>query len=239
MDFSAVEREMTEGVERGVFPGAVVLVGQGSSILYRQAFGWRSLDPARVPAEEKTIYDVASLTKPLATTLALMLLVKEKKLRLDDRVTRFFPNFSAGGKQTITLRQLLSHSSGLAAYRPYYQDIAQQEAKEGREGFLGARSACEYVYAQLLSEPLEAQPGQKAVYSDLGFMLLGAVVEEISGLAFAQYCQEKIFHPLALLRYYLRGPGEKAETRRDLMRGTVCSDRAVSVAQTSTPCGSA
>jgi len=198
MDFSTVERELTEGVKRGVFPGAVVLVGTGDNVLYRQAIGWHGLEPTRVPVEEKTIYDVASLTKPLATTIALMILIKEKKLRLDDRVSRFFPNLGAHGKQTIIFRQLLSHSSGLAAWRPYHKEIVQREAKEGRVGFLGTRSAREYVYTQLLREPLESPPGRKAVYSDLGFMLLGAVVEEISGVEFDQYCQEKIFHPLGL-----------------------------------------
>jgi CubicO group peptidase (beta-lactamase class C family) len=198
MDFTAVDKLITDGVERGVFPGAVVLVGQGNSVLYRQAAGWRSLEPGRTPTNEDMIYDIASLTKPLATTVALMLLVKEKKLRLDDRVSRFFPNFGAYGKQTMTFRQVLSHSSGFAAWRPYYKDIAQREAKEGRVGFLGARSAREHVYTQLLREQLESPPGQKTIYSDLGFMLLGALVEEISGLEFDQYCREKIFHPLEL-----------------------------------------
>ncbi|HXG18848.1 MAG TPA: serine hydrolase domain-containing protein [Methylomirabilota bacterium] len=198
MDFSAVDKEVTEGVENGVFPGAVVLVSQAGKVLYRRATGWRSLEPTRTPVHEETIYDIASLTKPLATTVAMMLLVKEKKLRLDDRVTRFFPNFGVQGKQFVTFRQLLSHSSGLPAWRPYYKDIIQQEAKAGRVSLLGTRSAREYVYTQLLRERLEAPPGQKAVYSDLGFMLLGAVVEEISGLEFDQYCSEKIFSPLEM-----------------------------------------
>src|SRR5581483_3872701 len=144
MDFSAVDKEVTEGVENGVFPGAVVLVSQAGKVLYRRATGWRSLEPTRTPVHEETIYDIASLTKPLATTVAMMLLVKEKKLRLDDRVTRFFPNFGVQGKQFVTFRQLLSHSSGLPAWRPYYKDIIQQEAKAGRVSLLGTRSAREY-----------------------------------------------------------------------------------------------
>lgn len=198
MDFSLVDKEVTNGVENGVFPGAVVLVGQAGEVLYRRAIGWRSLEPTRTPLHEETIYDIASLTKPLATTVALMLLVKEKKLRLDDRVTRFFPNFGAQGKQCITFRQLLSHSSGLPAWRPYYKEIMQQQTQAGRVGLLGTRSAREYVYTQLLREKLDAPPGQKAVYSDLGFMLLGAVIEEISGMELDQYCQEKIFCPLEM-----------------------------------------
>lgn len=198
MNFSSVDKEVTAGVENGVFPGVVVLVGQSGKVLYRRAAGWRSLGPTRTPLHEDTIYDVASLTKPLATTVAIMQLVKERKLRLDDHVSRFFPNFSVHGKQLITFRQLLSHSSGLPAWRPYYQEIFQRETQEGCVSFLGTRSAREYVYTLLLREELAAPPGQKAVYSDLGFMLLGSVIEEISGLEFDQYCQEKIFHPLEL-----------------------------------------
>jgi CubicO group peptidase (beta-lactamase class C family) len=198
MDFSAVDKEVTSGVEAGVFPGVVILVNRGGSVVYRRAVGWRSLEPTRTPMREDTIFDVASLTKPLATAVAIMQLVKEKKLRLDDKVTRFFPNFAAQGKHAITFRQLLSHSSGLPAWRPYYQDIEQRELRDGRVGFLGTRSAREYVYTQLLREQLEALPGQRSVYSDLGFMLLGAVVEAISGSEFDQYCHEKIFRPLEL-----------------------------------------
>ncbi|MCS6926584.1 MAG: serine hydrolase [Candidatus Binatia bacterium] len=198
MDFTPVDRELAAGVERGVFPGAVVLVGQGGSVLYRRAWGWRSLEPERTPLTEETIYDLASLTKPLATTLAVMLLVKEKKLRLDDRVTRFFPNFAVYGKTPVTFRQLLAHCSGLPAMRAYYREIAEKEAKEGKVGFLGTRSARDYVYTQLQREKLDAAPGCQVIYSDLGFMLLGAVVEEISGMGLDQYCREKIFRPLGM-----------------------------------------
>jgi CubicO group peptidase (beta-lactamase class C family) len=198
MDFSLVDQELEAAVERGVFPGAVVLVSRAGTVLYRRAVGWRSLEPARTPLHEEIIFDVASLTKPLATTLALMLLIKEKKLRLDDRISRFFPNFGVYGKTHVTFRHLLSHSSGLPAIRPYYREIADLEAKGGKVGFLGTRSAREFVYTQLQREKLEAPPGQQPIYSDLGFMLLGAVIEEISGVGLDQYCRDKIFHPLGL-----------------------------------------
>src|SRR5918912_3953133 len=102
MDFSAVDQQLTEAVERGVFPGAVVLVNRAGTVLYRRALGWRSLEPEQNPLSEETVFDLASLTKPLATTLAIMLLVWEKKLRLDDRVERIFPNFGVHGKTEIT-----------------------------------------------------------------------------------------------------------------------------------------
>lgn len=198
MDFSSVDREMTGAVENGVFPGAVVLVQRAGTVLYRRATGWRSLEPTRTPLSEETVFDLASLTKPLATTVAFMLLVKDKRLRLDDRVSRFFPNFGAYGKAPITFRHLLSHSSGLPAWHPYYQEIAARETKEGRVGLLGTRSAREFVYTQLQRAKPEAPPGQRAVYSDLGFMLLGAVIEELSGRELDQFCHDKIFRPLGL-----------------------------------------
>src|SRR5262245_29714066 len=102
MDFSLVDREIVAAVERGVFPGAVVLVNHAGAIVYRRAVGFRCKEPQLSPLSEATSFDLASLTKPLATTLAIMLMVKEKLLRLDDRVTRFFPNFGVQGKTPIT-----------------------------------------------------------------------------------------------------------------------------------------
>ncbi|HKA56635.1 MAG TPA: serine hydrolase domain-containing protein [Candidatus Binatia bacterium] len=198
MDFSAVDQHLTEAVEQGVFPGAVVLVNHAGTVLYRRASGCRRLEPDRRPLSEETVFDLASLTKPLATTLAVMLLVQEKKLRLDDRVERIFPNFGVHGKTEITFRHLLCHSSGLPAWRPYYREILALEAGGKKVGFVGTRSAKEFVYTQLQREKLEVPPGQRAVYSDLGFMLLGAAVEAVSGLELDQYCWGKIFHPLGL-----------------------------------------
>ena len=198
MDFSAVDQQVTEAVERGVFPGVVVLVNRAGTILYRRAVGWRSLEPDQQPVSAETVFDLASLTKPLATTLAIMLLVREKKLRLDDRVARVFPNFGVHGKTGMTFRHLLTHSSGLPAWRPYYREMIDLEAKGRKVGFIGTHSAKEFVYTQLQREKLEAPPGQQAIYSDLGFMLLGAAVEAISGLELDQYCWNKIFRPLGL-----------------------------------------
>lgn len=198
MDFLPIDRELETAVEREVFPGVVVLVNYEGAVVYRRAVGCRSVEPQRTALNEATVFDLASLTKPLATTIAIMLMVKEKKLRLDDRVSRFFPNFGMQGKSPITFRHLLSHSSGLPAWRPYYRDIAERETKEGKVGLLGTRSAREFVYTQLQREKLHAPPGQQAVYSDLGFMLLGAMIEEVSGLGLDQYCQQKIFQPLGL-----------------------------------------
>jgi serine-type D-Ala-D-Ala carboxypeptidase len=198
MSFEAVEREMEGAVERHVFPGAVLLVREGTRVFYLRAFGHRSLEPAVTPMGEDTIFDVSSLTKPFATSIAMMLLVREGKVRLDDRVTRFFHNFGVLGKTHITFRHLLSHCSGLAAWRPFFKEILQIERHGGRIRFLGSHGAKEHVYQAIHKERLEAPPGTRTLYSDLGFILLGAVIEEVGGMTLDRFCHERIFRPLGL-----------------------------------------
>lgn len=197
MDFHSVEEAFKEAVAQGVFPGAVVLAGKGDEIVFERAFGCRSLVPEKTPMQLETIFDLASLTKPLATTVAVMLLVREKKIRLEDRVTRFFANFGVFGKTHITFRHLLAHCSGLPAWQPYYEDIVKGE-KEGRINFVASRAAKSYVFERIHREKAVAPPGTQSLYSDLGFMLLGEVVEEITGWTLDRYCQDRIFKPMGL-----------------------------------------
>jgi len=197
MDFSAVEHALEEAAQRGVFPGAVLLVSRQGETLLERAVGSRALEPERIGMRPEVVFDLSSLTKPLATTLAFMLLVKEKRLALDDRVTRFFHNFGVHGKTHVTFRHLLTHSSGLAAHRPYYKDVAALE-RRGRPNFVASREAKEWVFEQVHREKLEAPPGTRAVYSDLGFMLLGQVVETVSGQPLDRFCHKRIFGPLGL-----------------------------------------
>ncbi|MFQ5851513.1 MAG: serine hydrolase domain-containing protein [Candidatus Binatia bacterium] len=197
MDFGLVEASLKEAVAQGVFPGVVVLVAKGDEVAYLRAFGFRSLFPEKRPMQPDTIFDLASLTKPLATTTAIMLLIRDRKIQLDDRVTQFVPNFGAFGKITVTLRHLLAHCSGLPAWKPYYEEIAEKE-KLGEVGFVGSRAAKSYVFDRIHQEKLIASPGTRILYSDLGFMLLGEIVEEVSGQTLDRYCQDKIFHPMGL-----------------------------------------
>src|SRR5262245_39349374 len=141
MDFSAVDQELANAIEQGVFPGAVVLVNQAGTVLYRQAVGWRSLEPVRTPLRARTVLDVASLTQPLATMVAVMLLSAEKQLCFDDRVARFLPQLAMPGKADITIRHLLTHASGFPAWRPYYREVLHLELQGGHEHFLGTRAA--------------------------------------------------------------------------------------------------
>lgn len=197
MIFHPVEEAFKEAVAQGVFPGAVVLVGKGDEVVFERAFGHRSLVPEKSPMQLETIFDLASLTKPLATTIATMLLVREKKIRLEDRVTRFFPNFGVFGKTHVTFRHLLAHCSGLPAWKPYYEDIVKGE-REGKINFVASRAAKSYVFEQIHREKSLASPGTQGLYSDLGFMLLGEVIEEVTGWTLDRYCQDKVFKPIGL-----------------------------------------
>jgi CubicO group peptidase (beta-lactamase class C family) len=198
VSFTKVEELMDGAVRRSVFPGAVLLVKEGARVFYLRAFGNRALEPTPTLMQEDTIFDVSSLTKALATSVAMMLMVREGKVRLDDRVTRFFHNFGVYGKTHVTFRHLLNHSSGLPAWRPYYKAIQQIERKGGKINFLGSEGAKEFVYQEISRERPEARAGERALYSDLGFMLLGAVIEAISGVTLDRFCQDRIFRPLGM-----------------------------------------
>ena len=197
MDFARVDEVLRQGVETGAFPGAVILVSRAGKVAYHAAFGSRTLDPAPQPMQLDTTFDLSSLTKPLATTTAFMLLVQERKVRLDDRATRFFPNFGVQGKTYVTCRHLLAHCSGLPAWRPYFREIARCD-QEGRLNFLASHGAKEFVYEQIHRERPEYETGERAVYSDLGFMLIGEAIELVSRMPLDRVCQERVFRPLGL-----------------------------------------
>ncbi|HEV3112996.1 MAG TPA: serine hydrolase domain-containing protein [Candidatus Binataceae bacterium] len=197
MNWTRVEQAFNDAIERGVMPGATVVVRKGPDVVFEGGFGWRQNVPERHPMQLETVFDLSSLTKALATSVAIMMLIREGKVRLDDRVTRYFHNFGVHGKTYITFRHLLGHYSGLAGWRPYYEQIVQIE-RNGRVNFMASRGAKEYVYEQIHREKLEAPAATRAIYSDLNFMLLGEVVEQITGLGLHRFCRDRIFRPLGL-----------------------------------------
>src|SRR5206468_2625718 len=197
VEFAGVGREIEQAVAAGAFPGAVILVSRAGRVLYHAAFGCRSLEPARAPMQPDTIFDLSSLTKPLATTTAFMLLVKERKVQVDDRVTRFFHNFGVHGKTHVAFRHLLAHCSGLPGWRPFAREIDRIE-RQGRLNFIASRGAKEWVYEQINRERPEYEVGERSVYSDLGFMLLGELIEVVSRMPLDRFCHERIFRPLGL-----------------------------------------
>jgi len=197
MDFSQVETALYQAVEQGVFPGAVVLAAKNEEVIFERAFGFRSLVPEKTTLQPTTVFDLASLTKPLATTLAVMLLAREGKIRIDDRVTRFLPTFGVFGKNLTTVRQLLTHSSGLPAWKPYYQEVIKEE-NAGKVHFVASRGAKSYVMQLIHREKPLQPPGKHCLYSDLGFIVLGELVETVTGLTLDRFCLERIYKPLGL-----------------------------------------
>ncbi len=179
-----------EGLRQGVYPGAVLLVGKGDEIVFFQAVGHRALIPRERPMEDETIFDLASLTKPLATALAILKMVDQGIIALDEPLHDLLPLPVPEGKQGITPRLLLSHSGGFKDWEPFYLDLVHVEAEKRKV----------QLRHRLLHMPLAYKPGQKTVYSDLGFMLLEWVIEERSGSSLPQFMARHIFGALSLRR---------------------------------------
>ena len=177
----ALDNILEEAVRKDVIPGAVVLVGHNGQIVYQKAYGNRALVPQREQMTLDTVFDVASLTKVIATTSSVMKLVEQGKLRIADPVTRYLPEFQ-GGKSEITIRQLLTHCSGM---RP---DLDLEPNWTGYQ--TGIDKA-------LVDQPT-SPPGTKFVYSDINFILLGEIVRRVGGRPLPEFAHSEIFAPLGM-----------------------------------------
>jgi len=185
---------MRTAVEGGVFPGAVLLVRLRGRIAYHQAFGSAALVPAREPASTETIYDLASLTKPLATSTAVLRLVQDRRLGVDAPLQKHVEELKGSAIGDATVYHLLTHSSGLPAWRPLYERIAEEDRR--RPGLLGSPAAEGMALELIKQEPLATPPGSRSLYSDLGFILLGILVERVVGKSLAVHCRESVFEPM-------------------------------------------
>jgi CubicO group peptidase (beta-lactamase class C family) len=192
-----VEQAFNDAVSRRVFPGATAVVRQGAQVVFEGAFGFRIVTPHQGEMKLETVFDLSSLTKALATTIAVMMLTRDGKLRLDDRVTRYFPNFSLHGKERVTIRQLLAHCSGLAAWRPFYRLIGDVE-RAGKVNFMSSPNAKQWIYEEIHREKPEALPATRTIYSDLNFIMLGEAIEHVSGVSLERFCHDRIFRELGL-----------------------------------------
>ncbi|MGB8580902.1 MAG: serine hydrolase [Candidatus Sulfotelmatobacter sp.] len=179
----SVDAAIEQAIRDGNIPGAVLLVGHNGRVIYRKAYGNRALEPQREPMTLDTIFDLASLTKVIATTTAVMQLVEQGKVRLNDPVAKYLPEFAQNGKDDVTLRQLLTHYSGLAP------DLDLKMPWEGKE------TAYRMAFAETPQDP----PGSRFSYSDINFIVLGALVERVSGESLDEYCQRHIFLPLKMM----------------------------------------
>ena len=211
-DFKPIDRIIAQAINEKKFPGAVVIVGHHGRLVFHKAYGNRSLIPQPEAMSEQTVFDVASLTKVLATTTAVMQLYQQGRFTLNDPVAKYLPGFGVNGKADITIRQLLTHYSGLPP------DVSLTDPWVGKEE--GLRLA-------FASTPV-TPPGVQFRYSDINFIVLGALVEKLSGLTLDQYESKYIAKPLGL-RWTRFLPPESwrsriAPTQYDngvMLRGTV------------------
>ncbi len=185
-----IDAAVAASMEAGEIPGAVVLVARHGRIAYFKAFGHRSLRPAREPMTVDTIFDMSSLTKVMATTPSIMLLVESGSLRLADKVWRYLPKFSGGNKESVTVSQLLTHYSGL---RPDF-DLSRQ--------WFGYSDALE----ELWKARADSEPGKEFRYSDINFIALGEIVRTLSGKTLDLFAREHIFDPLGMADTLFRPP---------------------------------
>jgi len=195
-----VDRAIDKAIEKAETPGAVVLARMprdGEILEHLSVRGYAAVRPERIPMARDTIFDLASLTKPLATATAVMLLEADGALSLDDPVSKHVPSFGDRDKDAVTLRHLLTHSSGLKPWRAFHEILIARERKTGEKLF-GTPAAREMIIDRVVRSGLVHTVGDAAVYGDLDFIALGAVVEAASHQSLDQFCIERIFEPLGL-----------------------------------------
>jgi len=191
-DFSAMDAAIAEAVEHGVIPGAVVLVGHDGQVVHRRAIGRREVEPESEAMTADTIFDLASLTKCVATGVAMTQLIEEGKVGLDDPVAKYLPEFGANGKEAVTIRELLTHTSGLR------EDLDLSFEWTGRGT----------AYRMAMAERPMRVPGSHFAYSDINYIVLGFVVEKLSGLSLDEYATRRIFAPLGMTETRYLPPAE-------------------------------
>lgn len=211
---------LVAAIRDSAFPAAQALVAKDGVIVYDKAFGAMTYDMKSREINERTMFDLASLTKVIATTSAVMKLYDGKMITLDDKVSRFFPPFSEGNKSDITIRHLLTHTSGLPPYRQLWKFVPD------------ASNAIDSVFATALV----ANPGDTMMYSDLGFITLGRIVEKVSGMPLDQFVKREFFGPLGMARTMFTPSSEFRNLiapteydslwRKSLVQGTVHDENA-------------
>jgi uncharacterized protein YbbC (DUF1343 family)/CubicO group peptidase (beta-lactamase class C family) len=208
-----IDAIMEHSVADGNIPGGVVLIGHNGTVVYRKAFGSRSLEPTREAMTVDTIFDLASLTKCIATTTAMMQLLEQGRIRLNDPVAAYLKDFAQNGKQDITIRELMTHYSGL---RP---DLDLDTPWQGRDT----------AFRMAMKEKPVNPPGWRFVYSDINFETLGFLVEQVTGESLNDYAAKHIFEPLGMKDTRFLPPKEwlpriaptQYDERGEMLRGVV------------------
>src|SRR3954470_20078715 len=177
--YADIRPAVEAAINRGELPGAVVAVLHNGETVYREAIGRRAVKPAPEPMTPDTVFDMASLTKPIATATSVMVLVEQGKLKLDEKVATYWPGFAANGKDVLTIEQLLTHTSGLLADNP------EGDYADGRDKAL----------ERICQLGLKAQPGEKFIYSDVNFIVPGELVARVGGLPLDAFAKKFVFEP--------------------------------------------
>ncbi len=175
-----IDTQVKQALKDGQFAGCVVAIGTHEGIAYLKAFGHRQLEPTPLPMQTDTLFDLASLTKPISTATSVMQLVEQGKIRLRDPLSKHIPDLNGKGTESITIEQLLTHQAG------YVPDNSIEDYQHG----------VEEAWRRLLALAPIHEPGAKFVYSDVGFELLGLLIERISGKTQNEYVKENLFKPL-------------------------------------------
>ena len=226
MEMSAIDKLMRQAVAEGIFPGGVLLVSAETEVIFFEAFGLAHLHH-HTPMTVETFFDLASLTKPLATTLAVIRLVQNRSIGVEQKLAELLPEFKDGDKARIRIKHLLYHNSGLPDYRPYYEDISDIAPESRRDALRGL----------LVKEPLIQPIGEHVLYSDLGFMILSWIVECVSGRRLDHFVADEIYRSLGLKHLFfnahdadsLQGPfaaTENCSWRRQILVGQVHDENA-------------
>lgn len=201
---------LRQGVTEGVYPGAVLLVAKNSQIVFSHKVGYLSSISRSLPMRKDTIFDLASLTKPLTTTLCLMRLVDQDVLKLDQPISELITTSSLKDKQDITSRLLLNHSAGFVDWKPFYHDLIKYRMEDRKR----------VLREWLVEAPLIYQPGKDCIYSDLGFMFLEWIIEEVAGVSMHHYVEHNFYHPLSLERTFLAQRSSLKTFEKDMFAPT-------------------
>jgi CubicO group peptidase (beta-lactamase class C family) len=189
-NFTKVENVITEAINDSSFPGAVILISKDGEIQFYKVFGNYTYDEDSREVEKNTIYDLASLTKVIATTTAAMICFDRKLFSLDDKVKNYIPSFASNNKENITIKSLLLHNSGLPSWKKFW------ELYNNPEDLLNDIYSSELIY----------ETGTKTVYSDLGIIVLAKIIEKVTGKSLSDFCKEEIFTPLEMKDTYFNPP---------------------------------
>ncbi|HVP29489.1 MAG TPA: serine hydrolase domain-containing protein [Myxococcota bacterium] len=214
------DRALEKAIEGGETAGAVLLARMprdGERLEHVSVQGLAVSRPERIPMARDTIFDLASLTKPLATATAVLRLVEDGSVALDDPVAKHLPPFGERGKESVTIRHLLTHSSGLKPWRGFHELVLERERKTG-ERLAGTPAARDFVLQRIYRSALVHEPGQAAVYGDLDFIALGALVEAVAKQPLDAFCAERVFRPLGLAQTFFVRPATFGEPPPDAVR---------------------